>query len=105
MKNPLNIEDIESLRLRQGIDDVELRKEVRGLGPGDCVRLTFLGDARPHETLMVRITSTRGTSFRGRLIQRPTKGAPYGLRLGAMLAFAATHIHSVVKVGEEGKDT
>ena len=46
MEAQLRIENIEAMRLRQGIDDVELRAAIRGLGVGDSVRLTiFSGDA------------------------------------------------------------
>jgi hypothetical protein len=97
MKNGYNIEDIEALRVREGIDDIELRDIVGHLVAGDCVRLTFLDNERPSHTLMVRITRAEGRSFRGRLIQCPSKGIPDGLRLGVMLDFRSNHIHSVVR--------
>jgi hypothetical protein len=104
MKNAYNIEDIEAQRLRQGIDDVELREQVVHLAAGDCVRLTFLGSERPSQTLMVRITRAVGRSFRGRLIQRPSKCIPDGLRLGALLNFKAAQIHSVVRTEVRERD-
>src|SRR5438477_584590 len=59
MLHPEQIENIEELRRREGIDDVELREEVRGLGVGDVVMLTFLTGTNSFagETLPVRITS------------------------------------------------
>ena len=69
MREPVVIEDIEEMRRREGIDDVELRQAIRGLRAGDCVRLTALtGDRVPvGKPLLVRITSIRGTAFRGRI--------------------------------------
>jgi hypothetical protein len=96
VKKAFHIEDIEALRLRGGIDDVELREKVGRLAVGDCVRLTILGTTSPGRTLMVRVTRAEGSSFRGRLIQCPAKG-PDGLRLGTMLDFQAAHIHSIVR--------
>jgi hypothetical protein len=96
MKHSFSIEDIEALRLQEGIDDIELRQDVRRLSAGACVRLTFLGTERPNQTLMVRITSIKESTFRGRLVQRPSKGAPSDLRVGTLLAFRSTQIHSIV---------
>lgn len=97
MKHTLDLEDIEALRLRQGIDDVELREEVRRLGPGDCVRLTFLGAARPNETLMVRVSRVNGADFQGKLLQKLSQEGQAGLQLGETVCFRAVHVHSVVK--------
>ena len=105
MRNTYNIEDIEALRKREGIDDVELREEVGHLAAGDCVRLTFLGSEKPSHTLMVRITRAEGKTFRGRLIQCPSKGTHDGPRMGVMLDFHSSHIHSVVRAEARKKST
>jgi len=88
------IENIEDLRQREGIDDVQLHQEIRLLDVGDDVRLTFLNTARVCETLLVRIQRIDGPRFRGKLVQRPL--ATSLLKLGSFVSFAATHIHSVV---------
>jgi hypothetical protein len=56
MRKVVEIEDIEQRRRRAGIDDVELRSEIRGLRVGDVVRVTFLTGTTSFETLSVRIT-------------------------------------------------
>jgi hypothetical protein len=88
---PVEVEDIEEMRRQEGIDDVELRIEIRSLKVGDSVRLTFR-DVRTFETVPVRLTQIRGTSFRGKLLQRALT-----LAGGSMIAFTVAHIHSVVK--------
>jgi hypothetical protein len=99
MRQLVEIENIEALRRRQGIEDVELREEIRGLRAGDCVRLTLLSGpgSATGETLLVRITRIRGSTFRGELARRPTSSGLSRLRVGAPLAFAADHIHSIPK--------
>ena len=97
MRNVVEIEDIEQRRLRAGIDDVELRAEIRGLHVGDFVRLTFLTGATTFATLSVRITSISGSAFRGKLADGPFALALSKLRVGSPVAFAAAHIHSLVK--------
>jgi hypothetical protein len=97
VKHTSHLEDIEALRLRQGIDDVELREEVRRLGPGACVRVTFLGTLRPNETLMVRITRVTGAEFQGKLLQQPSRDVERGLHPGVTVRFRDVHIHSVVR--------
>jgi len=42
MRSTVEIEDIEGMRQREGIDDVELREAVARLVVGDLVRLTLL---------------------------------------------------------------
>jgi hypothetical protein len=93
------IENIEEMRCRQGIYDVELREEIRGLRIGDLVNLTFLADEAGHagETLPVRITCIQGHAFRGKLARRPMSSALAHLRVGSSLAFTAGHIHSLTK--------
>jgi hypothetical protein len=96
-RNSVEIEDIDQRRLRAGIDDVELRSEIRTLHVGDVVRLTFLTGTTAFETLSVRITRISGSAFRGRLADRPVAPALSRLHVGSPVAFAATHIHSLVK--------
>ena len=97
MRNSVEIEDIEALRLLAGIDDVELREQIRGLGTGDLVKLTLVagGKASAGETLLVRITSIRGPAFRGKLAVRPASAGLSKLRVGSPVVFTATHIHSL----------
>ncbi|MCI0684148.1 MAG: hypothetical protein L0Y71_18725 [Gemmataceae bacterium] len=93
------IEDIEALRLGAGIEDTALAAAVRRLRAGALVNLTFLPhpEARPGQTLSVRITSRKGPTFRGTLVGRPTSASLAGLRVGAALRFTADHIHSILK--------
>jgi hypothetical protein len=97
MRDGVEVENIEEMRLREGIDDAELREEVRGLAVGDLVKLTLLTAKKsfPGETLLVRITRIRGGAFRGKLVDRPASPALSGLRAGSPVAFTAAHIHSL----------
>jgi hypothetical protein len=99
MRSSIQIENIEARRLRQGIDDVELREEILGLRVGDSVRVTLLTDPAglTGETLPVRITRIRGATFRGKLTVKPASSALAGLRVGTPVAFTADHIHSLPK--------
>src|SRR5262245_54527576 len=99
MRNAVEIENIEEMRRREGIDDVELRQEIRDLAAGDCVKLTFLTGAKsfPGETLSVRITSIHGNTFRGKLTRRPTSGRLSDLHMGSVVVFTRDHIHSVTR--------
>jgi len=99
MRNTVVIENIEEMRSQQGIEDVELRKKIRGLAIGDSVRLTFLpgGGEFTGETLMVKITSIRGYNFRGKLATKPAFTGPSKLHLGSPIIFTTAHIHSLVK--------
>jgi len=97
MTNLVVIEDIEEMRRREGIDDVELRDEIRGLGVGDYVLLTFLFGTKAFETLPVRITSIRGPVFRGKLTRGPALTSLSPLTAGSVVAFGVIHIHSVPK--------
>ena len=99
MRNVVEIEDIEQRRLRAGIDDAELRAEIRGLHVGDFVKLTFLTGPSSSETLSVRITSISGSAFRGKLADRPVAPALSKLRAGSPVAFTVAHIHSLGKRG------
>jgi hypothetical protein len=97
MRERVEIENIEEKRRRVGIEDVELREEIRGLRAGDFVNLTFLADSHASETLSVRITSIRGPAFRGKLTDSPTSAALAGLRAGSLVVFTRAHIHSLAK--------
>jgi hypothetical protein len=88
----LEIEDIEEMRRREGIDDVELRAEIRCLTVGAIVKLTFVTELRAFKTVPVRITQIRGMRFRGKLLQ-PALTLPRG----KMVVFTFAHVHSVVK--------
>jgi len=98
MGNPPVIEDIEELRRRAGIEDVELREEILRLTVGDVVRLTLLSGPAPApgKTVLVRIAGIRGDAFRGEVVGRPAPAGLSGRAVPARLAFTAAHIHSVV---------
>jgi hypothetical protein len=49
----------------------------------------------PGQTLLVRITRIDGLAFRGKVADTAVGPAP--LRVGAVLAFTADHIHSIAK--------
>src|SRR5262245_54276803 len=96
MQNPIEIENIEEMRLQVGIDDVELREEIRTLKVGTFVRLTLLtGPKSCGETLLVQITAIRGSSFHGKLASRPTSACLSDLLAGSPIAFTRAHIHSL----------
>jgi len=97
MGSPVAIENIEDMRRREGIEDVELRRAIRELKVGAMVRLTFLPGTQgaAGETLLVRITSIRGDTFRGKLASRPASAGLAELRIGLALAFTGSHIHSL----------
>jgi hypothetical protein len=99
MRNPVVIENIDQMRRREGIDDVELWEEIRGLAVGDYVKLTLLSGTTSSagETLLVRITSIRGHAFRGKLSDQPASAGLSSLRVGSAVAFTGAHIHSIPK--------
>src|SRR5262249_6594621 len=99
MRNPIEIENIEEMRRREGIDDIELREDICRLRTGDFVKLTLLTRTRSFtgETLPVRITRIRGSLFCGELAARPTFIGPSKLRVGSTVRFTTAHIHSVGK--------
>ncbi len=99
MRHTVVIENIEDMRRRQGIEDVELWKAIRGLRVGDVVRLTFLAATTPPaaETLRVRITRIRGDDFRGKLTDQPLSNGLSELRCGSFVVFTGHHIHSLAK--------
>ena len=101
MERTITIENIEEMRRREGVEDLELGQQIRELAAGDVVRLTFLGEPRafPGEVLPVRITSIKDGAFRGKLLNKPTTAALAELRAGAPVTFTAANIHSVAKHG------
>ncbi len=103
MRNTVEIENIEEMRRIEGIDDVELRMEIRSLKAGDFVNLTFVTSTRSFETLLVRITSIRGSAFRGKLVDGPTSSGLKTLGPGVPVVFTTAHIHSLLKRSEVPK--
>jgi hypothetical protein len=99
MRNLIEIENIDEMRLREGFDDVELREDIRALHVGDSVRLTVFAVTKPfaRETLSIRITSIRGNAFRGKLADRQASSRLSGLRIGTSVTFTRDHIHSIPK--------
>src|SRR5260370_18731968 len=99
MRHIVEIEDIEDLRRREGIEDVELGNAIRALAVGDVVKLTFLTGVTPNagEPLRVRITRIEDGEFRGRLGSAAATASLSSLRAGSSIAFTSAHIHSVVK--------
>jgi hypothetical protein len=95
MAKLIEIEDIEGLRRTEGIDDADLRTAIRGLRVGGFVKLTFLGGPNTSETLQVRITSIRGSAFRGKLANATASVSLRHLRVGTSVTFTAAHIHSI----------
>lgn len=97
MRHALQLQDIEEMRRENGIEDVELRRGIRALRVGDCIKVSLITSAPSFETVQVRITSIRGSKFRGKLAKnkdhsRPSKHAP-----ALTVAFTTAHIHSIVK--------
>ena len=99
MKNSVELQNIEHMRRREGIDDVELRDGIRALRVGHFVRLTLLTGTTlfAGETVLVRITSIRGQSLRGKLVERPVSADLASIAAGSGVAFTAAHIHSLAK--------
>lgn len=100
MANIVEIENIEEMRRREGIDDIELRVEIRTLRVGDFVKLTFVTGSASFETTQVRITRIRGSAFRGKLVGRLPAVLARRLGAGAIVAFTTDHIHSLQKQHE-----
>jgi hypothetical protein len=97
MRQRIELENIEEMRREAGIDDVELHEAIRCLRAGDSVRLTARVGARafPGVCLLIRITSIRGSLFRGR-VDRKSSSTLAEVKAGALLTFTEDHIHSVV---------
>jgi hypothetical protein len=101
MPDLVQLEDIEEMRRREGIDDLELRMEIRALKAGDMVKVTMVAESKAFETVLVRITSIRGSTFRGKLVRRPTSAGLKRLAAGAAISFTTAHIHSLLKRMED----
>lgn len=95
MTDLIELENIDEMRRREGIDDVELRNEIRELGVGKFVRLTLLTGPTTFESLLVRITSIQGDNFRGKLAGSSAAGSK--LQDGTRIVFTTAHIHSLPK--------
>jgi len=91
MDKRIEIENIEEMRRQQGIEDVELAEEIRGLKVGHVVLLTFLSSARCFEMVPVRITQKNGIAFHGKLVRA---SSIFGR--GKKVEFTIAHIHSVI---------
>jgi len=102
MQTPVELQDVEQMRQRVGIDDVELREQVRRLRVGDVVRLTFLAGAGKAETLCVRITSIRRGTFSGELVAAASSPQLAGLCRGSPVTFTRAHVHSVPSNPRQG---
>jgi hypothetical protein len=102
MWSPVEIENIEHMRRRQGIDDAELREQIRRLAIGDLVMLNFLNGATScaRETLAIRITSMRGSVFCGKLAARPA--ADSGRKEGGWSAGLSAGVLSLTSGCREG---
>lgn len=97
MRNPLHIENIEEMRRQQGIEDIELHEDIDQLRPGDFVKVTLVNGPTSFETVHVRITSIRGTTFRGKLASQPQSMGLAHIHVGSPVTFSAGHIHSIPK--------
>jgi hypothetical protein len=99
MRDRVEIENIEEMRRREGIEDVELRQDICGLRVGDAVNLTLLSGVTSSaaETVRVRITSIRDYGFRGKLTSKPASAGLSTLDVGSAIVFTAAHIHSLSK--------
>lgn len=99
MQGLVEIERIEEMRRAAGIEDDELRDQIRGLAVGDFVQVTFLSGVvgGAGETLTVRITQIQGDSFRGKLGVKPASVGLSKLHVGSPVRFSTVHIHSVPK--------
>jgi hypothetical protein len=97
MEPSVVIEDIQAMRRQAGVEDMDLQDEIRGLQIGDTVKLTFQAGPRTFETLGVRITSIRGSAFRGKLASASRSALLASLRVGSSVTFTSAHIHSVAR--------
>lgn len=97
MTRQITIENIEAMRRRAGIADLDLLQAIRSLKVGDCIKVTLLSGTKgaATETLLVRITGIRGGEFRGCLAERPGCAAFSRISTRRELTFTAEHIHSL----------
>lgn len=92
----MEIENIEAARLREGIDDADLRDHICALTAEDHIRVSISGDGAHFEKVSVRITSRKGTKFRGKLLNKPRQTSLRSLRIGSPVLFDGNQIHSIV---------
>ncbi len=97
MSNVIELENIDEMRRKEGIDDVELRQEIHDLGVGEFVRLTLVTGPTTFESLLVRITSIQGDNFRGKLAGSSASAGHAKLQDGTRIVFTTAHIHSLPK--------
>jgi len=97
MQATIEIENIEEMRRVEGIEDDELRIEIRDLRVGHLIKLTLLVGHSTAETLLVKITRIRGLAFRGKLTSKPLSRSLSELDIGHALVFSSAHIHSIPK--------
>jgi hypothetical protein len=103
MRNTMEIENIEDLRRQEGIEDIELQDEIRRLRAGDFIRLTLLDGVKSFHTVVVRITSIKGSNFRGKVAKSPPPATPPPVPVGSPITFTTAHIHSIPKMRQNGK--
>ena len=97
MLDAIDIEYIDELRQRVGIDDIELHEDIGRLRVGDHVLLTFLSGTSLRATLPVRITRIRAGKFHGRLVYTIRWAELLGLRPNVPVTFTAAQIHSIAR--------
>ncbi len=99
MWHGVEIENIEEMRRQAGIDDIELREDIRQLQVGDCVKLTFMTDSDRlrSETLLVLITNINGDNYQGKLAETPKLLGTAKVQEGSVVKFKKDHIHSIAK--------
>jgi hypothetical protein len=104
MRDHVEIENIEEMRRREGIDDIELRAGIRRLRVGDFVRLTFQAGTKPRasQTLLVRVIRITRSRYRGKLVTGAQSAALSELRPGSLVSFTAANIHSIAHAGASG---
>jgi len=95
MRKPLEIENIEEMRRKEGIDDVELHLEILGLKVGDFVKVSLVTAATSCEPRLVQITSIRGSAFRGKLASSQASVGSSKRWLRTSIDFTKDHIHSI----------
>ena len=83
MRDRVRIENIEEMRLHEGIDDTELRKEIRALKVGDFVKLTLLARAGSFESDSAgrRVSSrSRSSAVRRAIVNNHSNSEPRSAR-------------------------
>jgi len=103
MQMSILVQNIEEMRRREGIEDEELRRDIRAMKIGDCVHLTLISNQRPmgSETVVVRVTRIDGSKYEGALLTRPLSKGLNTLPTDLALFFKREHIHSLHKPGDD----